>query len=58
VTPTETHGANGLVGRVATVVERMIDVRPMIDASPSHIRRLHAEQIARAVVAVINEGAI
>jgi hypothetical protein len=41
------------VERVAAVIERILDVRPMIDAAPSEVRRIHASQIARAVIAAM-----
>lgn len=41
--------------RLVEAVEREIDVREMVDASPSRIRRLRAERVVRVMLKTLRE---
>ena len=44
------------IERVTQAVERELGIREMVDASQSVLKRLQAERITRAVLAVLNDA--
>jgi hypothetical protein len=44
-----------MIERVSAAIERIIEERPMVEASPAVIRKLVADKVARAAIEAMRE---